>query len=274
MARDLTKEFPFQRILNNAYDSDGKYVYTSDVELDIAAGRVPSLSFVEKFGENPEIDTSGDLAAPADIWSYGGLYNFSTTADIDTISSSDAGDTQEMVVEGLDSNWEQVTQTATLDGQNKVTLSTPLIRCSRVYNGNSSETSGDVYVYVDGTVTGGIPDTAADVRALVKAEAQQTEMAIYTIPAGKTGYFLGGYVALSGKSNVNAVFTSRLRLDGGVFRVVSRIACLATGSSSWSYRYPQALPLPAKTDLLLRADSVSANDTACSGGFTIILEDA
>ena len=103
--------------------------------------------------------------------------------------------------------------------------------------------------------------------------AGQTEMCIYTIPAGKTGYFLGGYAAMSRVGNNSAVFTSKIRVFGGVFRTVSRISCIGAGASSWQYRYPVGQSLPEKTDILLRCEEVDANGTGVSGGFTILLKD-
>ena len=235
----------------------------------VAEGELSNYTFVEKFGENSDVDTTG----AEDIWSFGGDYTFSTTADIDTLSSSSTADTQEITIQGLDSSWDEVTQTITLTGQTPVALTTSLIRVFRMYNSNSTELEGTVYCFVNGATTGGVPDTAADVRAIITIGSGQTEMCIYTIPNGKTGYFLGGYVSISKTGNRSAIFTSRIRSFGGVFRVASRIACNGSGSSHWDYRYPIGLALPEKTDILLRCDEVDTNDTGVSGGFTILLKD-
>jgi len=236
----------------------------------VAEGDFSNYTFIEKFGENADIDTG---TVPEDIWSQGGVYTFSTTADIDRLSSSSASDTQSITIQGLDTNWAEVTQTITLTGQTPVALTTSLIRVFRMFNSNSTDLVGTVYCFVNGAVTGGVPNTVADIRATIAIGSGQTEMCIYTIPAGKTGYFLGGYVTLSRTGNNNAVFTSKIRTFGGVFRTVSRVASVATGTSSWTYRYPIGLPLAAKTDILLRCEDVSANDTGVSGGFTILLKD-
>ena len=267
VGRDSDSNRVFQK-----YADGGLQVTTAETQfnLDVAMGTITGHSIVEKFGENPDIDTGTD---PEDIWSFGGIYTYSTTDDIDRLSSSSASDTEDITVVGLDTNWAEVTQVITLTGQTPVALTTDLIRVYRMYNSNGTDLVGTVYCFVDGATSSGVPNTAADVRAVITIGSGQTEMCIYTIPAGKTGYFYGGYVSLSRTGNNGAVFTSRIRAFGGVFKVVSRIACVATGNSSWQYKYPFPVAIPEKTDMLLRCDEVDANGTGVSGGFTILLVD-
>ena len=240
--------------------------------LRVAMGLEPRFSLVEKFGENPDVDTGG----AEDVWGQGGEYVYSTTADIDSISSSDASDTQEIVIIGQTADYTEVTQTATLQGTTKVTLDTPLRRVYRMYNDGSSDIAGTVYCYVDDTTTTpGVPDTASKIRAVIVNGDNQTEMCIWTVPKGCRAFFLGGYVSISrATSSGAATFTWKLRLPGKVFRVQSRIACMVGGRSSWDYHYPAPVgPMPEGTDIAITAEDVSANNTGCSGGFTILLED-
>ena len=267
MKNHYTKGFQIMRLI-----ADGQEINDScDFITRIGLGMEPGWSFIEKFGENPNV---GTLTDPEDVWDYGGIYTWSTAADIDTISSSDASDTQDIVIIGQTLDNTEVTQTATLNGQNKVTLSTPLYRVYRMYVDDSTDLAGYCYCYVDGDITDGVPDTASDVRAVINNGNNQTEMCIYTIPAGKQGFFLGGYVSMNKSSGNYAIFTWRLRNRGKVFRVQSRIACIGTGNSNWRYKYPTPVgPIPAGTDILIRAEEVEANNTGCAGGFTILLQD-
>ena len=104
--------------------------------LDIAKGNVTGHTYYHKFGLAPDFDTEDNAV---DVWdgANDGLHNlmthtYSTTADIDSLSSSNNGDTQTIVVEGLDTNWNYVTQTLTLTGNTRKALSTDLIRVFRV----------------------------------------------------------------------------------------------------------------------------------------------
>ncbi len=40
MARDTSNQISLNRIYSNIYDADGKFIYTSDIAVDIAARRV------------------------------------------------------------------------------------------------------------------------------------------------------------------------------------------------------------------------------------------
>jgi hypothetical protein len=238
----------------------------------VSAGRLPGWSFVEKFGENNDIGP-GDV--PEDIWQYGGTYSFSVdgVADINTLSSSSAADTQLIRVYGQTADNVEIIQDVTLSGQSKVSIPTPLHRVYRMYNTNSSDIQGAVYCYVDGTITNGVPDTASSVRAVIEGSNNQTEMCIYTVPANRIGWFLGGFVSTSRVGNNSAICTWERRDKGGVFRLQSRVALNGSGANQFPYAYPIPLgPMQAGTDLKLSVKDVDAINTGVSGGFTILLK--
>ena len=251
--------------------------FTRDFFQEVAEGNVPGYSLMEKFGEASSITTGTD---PQDLWdgasiSGAELYTFSTTADIDSLSSSDNGDTQDIYIEGLDTDWNIVIQTITLTGQTPASLDTSLIRIYRMVNLGTTDLAGQAYCYVSGgAVTAGVPQVEADIRAVIDNGNNQTLMCIYTVPNGKTGYFWGGYVSISrGPAAATfADFTWRARLFGGVFAVKSRITCMSAGGSSWDYLYKAPVILPAKTDVVIRVEEVGGTIGA-SGGFTVLLKD-
>lgn len=253
----------------------GDFIYGRSREFDffqlVADGSIPGCSVIEKFGENPEVESG---TTPEDVWDYGGLYVFSSVADIDRLSSSSAADTQDVLIIGLDEGWNEVTQVVTLNGQTPVSLSTSLVRVYRMVNIGSVDMAGEVYCFVNGGVTDGVPDNSSDVRAGIRGGNNQTLMCVYTVPNGKTGYFWGGYVAVSraGVQPANVDFSWRARAYGGVFTVASRISCVSVGSSTWNYTYKAPVRLPARTDVIIRCESVS-NDCGVAGGFTVLLKD-
>ncbi len=236
--------------------------------LEIAKGNVDGHSVMHKFGQNLDIDTG----THEDIWDFGGVYTFSTTADIDTLSSSDATDGQVVRVYGLDANWEACEQNVTLNGQAKVTLDTSLIRVYRMVNIGATDIAGVVYCYVDGDITDGVPDTDEDVRAIINGENNQTLMAIYTIPVGYTGYLINSYVSLTkARTAKTAEMVFKARPYGSVFQTKATIGLNSAGTSYIDRTRITPSKMPEKTDIKVHCEEVSASDTSVSAGFEIIL---
>lgn len=238
----------------------------------VAEKAIPGYSSVIINGENPSIATAD---APEDIWDHGGLYTFSSSADIDRMSSSNAGDTQNVELVGLDADWNEVRQIVTLTGQTPVVLVTPLIRVNRMVNVGATDFAGDVYCFVNGTVTGGVPDTGADIRAMARVGNNQALSSVYSIPNGKTGYFCDGYTSISRAGVVaeSADVTIKFRPYGSVFGTKARVSCVSTGSSSFNQGYRMVpIAIPGRTDLLLRCEAISAT-FGVSGGYALILKD-
>lgn len=140
---------------------------------------------------------------------------------ITTISSSDAGDTEVVLVEGHtvdgSGNFTFVSQTPTLAGQTQVTLATPLARVQRVHNRGSTNLVGSVYVYEDDTDTAGVPDTDALVHLIVAAGKNNSEKCAFTTATDE--YFLVTHFSGNVLEKVASAahFTFEIRNKSGVF---------------------------------------------------------
>lgn len=256
---------------------------TTDAEdaLAIAKGQVIGSTKNNKWGNAPNFATSNgeidiwDGADDGQTWEQM-TYVFSSTAAIDSISSSSASDTVEVTIEGLDANYNQVSLTPILNGQNRVALGTSLLRVNRAYNSNGVDFVGNVIIYENTAIVGGVPTDTTKIKAIIDPTNQQTEMAIYTVPAGKTGYILGGYASTAGankSSNYKIKFTARE--PNGVFRTKQRFSVSDNGSSFVPFKYEIPEDFPEKTDLRMTAQMTATGGTngSVSAGFGIILVD-
>lgn len=270
------------------FGKEFKNVLSLPFYLAISSGQVERFTCEDKFGENPEVDTS---TSPEDITEIGGVYIFSAWLDIDTLSSSDVLDTGILleIVGQLEDNTE-VTYYAEIDGQNKVLMydntnltgdPKSLHRVYRMQNVTGEEVSypaknitGDIYLYVDGAITGGIPDVITTVRAKIINWNNQTQMAIYTIPKGKTGYLIKADVGMSKPvANATARIQYKSRRKGGVFKVKKTLSVLNNGTSIfYDYRTVPDI-IPTGTDIVLTCENVSANGVWISASFQIVLID-
>jgi hypothetical protein len=249
--------------------------------LAIAKGDVTGTTFVHKFGNAPDFDTVDlevtvwDGAEDGTTWELMN-YIYSTSADIQYISSSDNGDTQSISIQGLDADYNLITQTKTLTGQTSATIDTPLIRVFRAFNDNSVDLSGHVFISTTTAPAGGVP-TAANIRAIIDPTNQQTEMAVYTIPAGKTGYMRDWYIATAGGNKSSSyVFRLKSRLFGKVFRTKHTSAMDALAPIPYQHNYTEPEVFPEKTDIEMRVTSIASPasiENAVSAGFDIVLVD-
>ncbi len=252
---------------------------SKDFYLEISKGNIPGHSKVNKFGHNPSA-TSGD-----DVWGGGGTYGFYPTAavNVDAVSTStsdDSGSTGaiQLTVQGLDSNWEQQEETITLNGTGVVQLSNTYVRMFRAFvyeAGTANSNVGNITVYARSTGSG---VTAGDVGIYIGAGGGQTQHAIYTVPSGKTAYFIKGYVGLtnSNKNGEDGVFNWLMKINDGVngaWLTQGEAGLINIGSSYWQYEYGvPAGPIPEKTDIRIVLSTASATmDTI--GGFDLVLVD-
>lgn len=179
-------------------------------------------------------------------------------------------------VEGLTASgltWTVATETVILNGTTDVALSTGFVRMYRsfvLHAGSSGFNEGNISIDVDGTGEIGIYVNIGD---------SQTQQAIYTIPSGKTGYFLKGYVGISSGGNpanpASAQFTWRARLNNGtngVFAIKGQVEVIANGGQYWIYEYAVPVGIPEKSDILIRCDEVSTT-VGVIGSFDMVLVD-
>ena len=247
-------------------------------ELRVSMGDEDGYSVVDKFGVNLNITTTSD---PEDIWEFGGIYNYDLfgTAPVMYISSSDSSDVgQSINVQGLDINGDFVEQTISTNGQNNVSLTTPLWRIYRMQNTADFPDilEGMLYCHTSPTNTNGVPPDAS-VRALINDGNNQTLMCLYTIPKGKVAFLYRGELGLQLEGNAGALAEFahchyESRRFGKNFTVKKAVTCLVGGSAIYQDKRSFPDVIPALTDIKLKVEEVSQT-MGIWGTFDILLVD-
>lgn len=240
-----------------------------DFYLDIASGKYSNIGWINKFGENK----ASALGVYEDLWDGGGTYSFPSTADITHLSQAvdqAAMRGQNIIVEGLDTDWHEVVQTKALDGSDTTTavvLDTPLRRVYRMYV--AANVVGDQNINLK-NVGGGTT------YATIQAGNNQTLMAIYTVPAGKSGYmvsYYGNMVVQTGVEPRSVEFDIWFadRQNSYEFRVQHHIG-IPRDSGGLQHFFMPYYPIGQKTDVKMTTfpDNQPAH---VNGGFDIILVD-
>ncbi len=220
-------------------------------EVRAALGLVPGASTVNKFGRNPTVGMAEET-----LWVQGGLYTYTdaTTPVSYFISSSDNGDTQDYEIMGLGPSFVPQTVTVTAVGQTETEIvGSTWIRIFRIRNMDSTNNAGTIYVYEDDTVVAGVPQTATLIRAVIGIGLNQTEMALYTVPANKTAIMYEDDWAASSSTGILRLYE---RPEGGVFRIQKNRSTFS-GNTGRKYTIPRVFQ--EKTDIELRGETTAGS---------------
>ena len=224
------------------------------VGVTIARGDWQTLEGVEKFGYNSSVGTSFET-----VWTGGGDYaGFITSAGVATVTSSDTAsdDGGTVLVTGLDSNYDQVSETLTIGG---AAGSVSFLRIFRAEL--KTATTGDSNV---GTIT---VTVGATTMARIEAEYGQTLMAVYTVPRNYRGYLLNLDIGNSKDQELEIVYRTKDATNGNVWATKAFITARG-GFSVKDFILPSVIL--EKTDIEIRAKGSST--CAVSAGFEVVIE--
>ena len=233
--------------------------YIDDFALNVSRGLVKGTTAVHILGYNDALDTTTD---PETIWSYGGVYPWNTLTAANTVYvvSANTGDTMNVVIEGLDNNYQPQTETVVLNGTTHVATTKKFLRINDSYTYDTNPNVGEITLK--------LANTSGTVIDHIPAGYGHNVAGIYTIPANKTGYLYFG--DCSSNLNKNATIVFRGRQHNSSFQVM-HIVELTSGSYGYKFPFPSALP--PKTDLEVYAVNVGDNNTRISCNFDILLVD-
>jgi hypothetical protein len=240
------------------------YIPTSDYYHLVQSGRVPGVSVVNKFGRNQDVDSGTE-----DIWNGGGLYTgFPTGAPEELqVFSSSASDTGTLTFLYLASSnaTEWQTATVTMNGTTAVNTGITAYRCHTAFYNSGSGTTLNA-----GDITIRHRTTTANVFQVLEAGRGQTNAAVYTIPAGHTGYIkrLFGEV-VGGTSSNNVDYALWVREFGAGPRL--RRPHTTNEGDRFDEPIYGGVVLPAKADIKMQA-TVTGNNLRTIGGFDILIE--
>jgi hypothetical protein len=147
-------------------------------DLQVSRGQVDGHIGIEIFGYTPNIAN----AATGPMWEgqtqSGGLYTFPSSAAPLVLVSTSTSDTSALSVriEGCGAGFVPLVETIALNGTTNVTTTNSFLRINSMYVANGTNV---------GVITAKISSTTY---AQINAGIGQTQMSIYTVPAGYTFY--------------------------------------------------------------------------------------
>lgn len=170
-----------------------------------------------------------------------------------------------LTIEGLDVNRFLQDEFVALNGITPVSTAKSYARQfrARIFGPNTSGAIGTVAstAQTDGTIS-----------TQVINGNNQSLMAVFSIPVGKTGYMTKWWAALSNK--ISSVSTVRLRAGSlaGIGYILQTRSLSSDGSSSFDYSPLTPLKLVGGVDIWVEADA-GTNNLGVASGFDLTLED-
>lgn len=208
------------------------------------------------------------------MWGAGGIYTGFPTGSAEKLSivSTSTSDTSNGVgartvnMIGLDSNWNQISETVTLNGTTPVTSSNSFLRMHTMFVTTAGSSEFNV-----GTITANHVTTTTNVFNTIEIGINQSQNAAFTVPAGKTGYVRKIHGGIRGAASVAVSAWLYVRTSGSAPRLRRPLSVL-TGGELEDTIYG-GLRVPEKTDVNMRVTACSANNTEVCLGYDILIVD-
>jgi hypothetical protein len=215
----------------------------------VSAGLPVGQEHINKFGY-----TGTDVNGTATVWDGCGTtaqypYPSSGVVAITSSSGTDTGETVE--VQGLDGDYNQVTEDINVGSTGATTF-------SRIFRARMKDATNVGIITIN---------QGGSLAAQILAGNGQTLMAVYTIPAGKTGYLL----KFQGSADKSTAVQFKLfaRPFGDAFNLKGQWG--TQGGNVVTYDYPIPLSFTEKTDI--KIDVTTAANCGCGGIFDLLLVD-
>lgn len=224
---------------------------TSRVEWLIATGEIDDVDYINKFGYNDSVSTSWET-----VWDGNNTYTYIASAGTAVVTSSDTDDNGGTVlVSGLNSAYEEVSETLTIGGSAGSVEFYRVFRAQMVTANTGTENQGTVTVTVDSKSA-----------AIISPEIGQTLMAIYTVPTGKTGYLL--QVDAGSSKDLEHEIRLVIKHNGGVWNTKT-YHTQRGGFNSLRFEVPISIPAQSDVEIKVKGSATSS----VSAAFELILVD-
>ena len=210
-----------------------------------------------QFGVNTAVGTTFET-----LWTASSVYSYLAAATVIKISSGSASDAsagtgaRTVLIEGLDADYNEVSETVSLNGQTAVNTVNSYLRIFDILvltAGSGGAAAGVIYAGT-GAVTTGVP---AVVYAEIPVGYGKSQMAIWTVPAGYTAY-ITSYAFTTASATANNIVTGAMAIRpfGGVFsfEATAKIG----GGNTWDRHFDTYLVVPEKADIELQGAATAA----------------
>lgn len=260
------------RNLAASADIDTLVTRPTDYGLDVSSNEWSGVKAVRKFGFNPVVGTTEE-----DIWGTGGTYTgwLTSASTVEAISSSTNDSSsgtgaRKLTIVGLDENFDEAEETVDLDGTSPSgATTTRFIRVNRAFVPEGG--AGTYHGTNIGNLTVRVSSAGATLAQIVAARGQ-TELAMYTVPAGYTAHIKSIQFNVEGSKPASCYFYQYPAADDVTVPFSGkRLIMRAPGvDGQYDHEFTQYVRVTEKTDLWCAAD-VAATSASVAAEFELFL---
>lgn len=223
--------------------------YLTEERINVARGLVVGATWIHRLGFIPAMPNGTETV----IMSGGittGRYTFPAAASYMNVVSTSASDNsnKQILVSGLNANYEPISETIVLNGTANVTTTKEYLRIQRLSTVGANSIVGNVTIQ------------NATVLACLRDGDGQSLQSIYTIPKGQTGYLT--QISASVPKGGDALFKFYSRPTNSNFSLVRHIFALNDMSYQYDFPYPTQLPEKTDVEMTILSSTGSASATA------------
>jgi len=218
------------------------YARNMPYDVSVAAGLVAGTSTVNIYGTQTAVSTSS-----IPIWEFATGYTYPVAATQMNLVSNTAGDTtQTVLIQGLDANYTSISEVLALNGTTPITTVNSYLRINSIREYSGSATGQVTLKSLDNATT----------YAAMNAAIGQSQMSLYTVPAGYTFYLsrVDVYTSLNGSSSD---FVTYRNLSTNNVTGVRTVTQQAPFTNTYHAQRVMPRPFSQKTDIQLQCKAAT-----------------
>tara|TARA_R110000744_G_scaffold380326_3_gene500745 strand:+ start:12096 stop:13097 length:1002 start_codon:yes stop_codon:yes gene_type:complete len=225
--------------------------FTSDMILDISKGLIPGHSMVYVNSYANIIDATTKL-----VWPFASQYVFSDVPTSFWLASTNAADTQNILIQTLDADYNPQSFVIALTGQTPVEFAIGVgLRINKIRCVSPNKTLGDVYASRENNHTGGLPNNLSLIVSAFEQDHQTSGLALYTVRAGHTLFGYTGYFSAP-KGRDDDFFWNARNPELSIPDTITNVVSIYEGPFEVNFAMT---PIPEKTDAYFSSKTTQAS---------------
>jgi len=233
--------------------------YLSDEKIRLALGHISRASTKHVAAQREDGNSS-----PQTVWGSTGEYPFQDVANTLTITSNNAADGSDLVIEGLDADYAEITETVTLNGTANVSTSASFLRVNGAFIQSGNTNVGQITIK---------NDSADDLQGVVVPGAAKLTQSVQTIPANHTGVVVSVLSTVNVNQDVDFEYFARTLNDDGNYSPFRLEHFAWTRGGVYKDNFAIPFVFPEKSDFDIRVKGSSSINGNISTTYNLVLID-